>query len=185
MKAIALYRDGSKLSQPLNTSNDTDFSEQAKSEVSAAAHKAAERILVRYLAKRRPLPSRRIGYTQKAIIGGHKLYLRTGEYEDGTIGEIFLDMHKEGAAFRSLMNCFAIAISLGLQHGVPLEEFVEAFLFTRFEPNGPVNLNDRIKMSTSIIDYIFRELAITYLGRTDLQQVIPEDLRGDSCVRGR
>ena len=180
LKAIALYRDGSKLSQPLNTSTDTDFSEQAKSDVSAAAHKAAERILVRYLAKRRPLPSRRIGYTQKAIIGGHKLYLRTGEYEDGTIGEIFLDMHKEGAAFRSLMNCFAIAISLGLQHGVPLEEFVEAFLFTRFEPNGPVNLNDRIKMSTSIIDYIFRELAITYLGRTDLQQVIPEDLRGDT-----
>jgi len=105
--------------------------------------------------KRRPLPARRNGYTQKAVVGGHKLYLRTGEYEDGTCGEIFLDMHKEGAAFRSLMNCFAIAISLGLQHGVPLEEFVEAFVFTRFEPNGPVKLNDRIKMSTSIIDYIF------------------------------
>jgi len=103
-----------------------------------------------------------------------------GEYPDGTLGEIFLDMHKEGAAFRSLMNCFAIAISLGLQHGVPLEEFVEAFLFTRFEPNGPVNLNDHIKMSTSIIDYIFRELAITYLGKTELAHVVADDLRGDT-----
>ena len=114
---------------------------------------------------------------------GHKLYLRTGEYEDGTVGEIFLDMHKEGAAFRSLMNCFAIAISLGLQHGVPLEEFVEAFVFTRFEPNGPVKLNDRIKMSTSIIDYIFRELAVTYLDRYDLAQVKEEDLRMDSMKK--
>ena len=141
-----------------------------------AAEKITERVMVRYLAKRRRMPDRRGGYTQKAIIGGHKLYLRTGDYGDGTLGEIFLDMHKEGAAFRSLMNCFAIAISLGLQHGVPLEEFVEAFVFTRFEPNGPVKLNDRIKMSTSIIDYIFRELAITYLGRHDLAQVQQEDL---------
>jgi len=147
------------------------------------AEKAAERVLVRYLAKRRPLPARRNGYTQKAIIGGHKLYLRTGEYEDGTLGEIFLDMHKEGAAFRSLMNNFAIAISLGLQHGVPLEEFVEAFVFTRFEPNGPVRLNDRIKMATSIIDYIFRELAITYLERSDLSQVQEDDLRMDSMKK--
>ena len=139
--------------------------------------------MVRYLAKRRRMPDRRGGYTQKAIIGGHKLYLRTGDYGDGTLGEIFLDMHKEGAAFRSLMNCFAIAISLGLQHGVPLEEFVEAFVFTRFEPNGPVKLNDRIKMSTSIIDYIFRELAITYLGRHDLAQVQQEDLRMDSVKK--
>jgi ribonucleoside-diphosphate reductase alpha chain len=114
------------------------------------------------------------------VIGGHKLYLRTGEYSDGTLGEIFLDMHREGAAFRSLMNCFAIAISLGLQHGVPLEEFVEAFLFSRFEPNGMVSGNKSIKMSTSIIDYIFRELAITYLGRTDLAHVSDEDLRGDT-----
>ena len=109
--------------------------------------------------------------------------LRTGEYEDGTIGEIFLDMHKEGAAFRSLMNCFAIAISLGLQYGVPLEEFVDAFIFTRFEPNGPVKLNHHIKMSTSIIDYIFREMAITYLGRHDLEQVSPEDLRVDALKK--
>src|SRR5205814_4336172 len=113
-------------------------------------------------------PGRRKGYTQKARVGGHKVYLRTGEFEDGSIGEIFIDMHREGAAFRSLMNCFAIAISLGLQYGVPLEEFVEAFVFTRFEPNGSVKLNDRIKMSTSIIDYIFRELAVTYLDRYDL-----------------
>jgi ribonucleoside-diphosphate reductase alpha chain len=183
VKAVALYRDGSKLSQPLNASTDSGKSVEATSPVMAAAEKVAEKVLVRYLAKRRPLPARRSGYTQKAIIGGHKLYLRTGEYSDGTLGEIFLDMHKEGAAFRSLMNNFAIAISLGLQHGVPLEEFVEAFVFTRFEPNGPVKLNDRIKMATSIIDYIFRELAITYLERKDLSQVQEEDLRMDSMKK--
>jgi ribonucleoside-diphosphate reductase alpha chain len=180
VKAVALYRDGSKLSQPLSASTDTGRTVEASSEIMSIAEKVTERVLVRYLAKRRPLPARRNGYTQKAVVGGHKLYLRTGEYEDGTCGEIFLDMHKEGAAFRSLMNCFAIAISLGLQHGVPLEEFVEAFVFTRFEPNGPVKLNDRIKMSTSIIDYIFRELAVTYLDRYDLAQVQEEDLRMDS-----
>ncbi|MFB3145566.1 MAG: adenosylcobalamin-dependent ribonucleoside-diphosphate reductase, partial [Nitrospirales bacterium] len=151
LKAVALYRDGSKLSQPLSSSSDIIPTEEVSDEIMAKAQQITERIMVRYLAKRRPLPSRRVGYTQKANVGGHKIYLRTGEYEDGTLGEIFLDMHKEGAAFRSLMNCFAIAISLGLQHGVPLEEFVEAFLFTRFEPNGPVKLNDHIKMSTSII----------------------------------
>jgi len=183
VKAVALYRDGSKLSQPLSASVDTTKSVDATTDIVAVAEKITERVLVRYLAKRRPLPARRNGYTQKAVIGGHKLYLRTGEYEDGTVGEIFLDMHKEGAAFRSLMNCFAIAISLGLQHGVPLEEFVEAFVFTRFEPNGPVKLNDRIKMSTSIIDYIFRELAVTYLDRYDLAQVKEEDLRMDSVKK--
>jgi ribonucleoside-diphosphate reductase alpha chain len=183
VKAVALYRDGSKLSQPLSASTDSGKTVEAPSDVMAVAEKVTERVLVRYLAKRRPLPTRRNGYTQKAIVGGHKLYLRTGEYEDGTVGEIFLDMHKEGAAFRSLMNCFAIAISLGLQHGVPLEEFVEAFVFTRFEPNGPVKLNDRIKMSTSIIDYIFRELAVTYLDRYDLAQVKEEDLRMDSMKK--
>ncbi len=143
----------------------------------------AERIVHRYLAKRRRLPDRRAGYTQKARVGNHKLYLRTGEYDDGSLGEIFIDMHKEGAAFRSMTNCFAIAISLGLQHGVPLEEFVDAFLFTRFEPNGVVQGNPHIKMTTSIIDYIFRELAITYLGRHDLAQVSEEDLRGDALHR--
>jgi ribonucleoside-diphosphate reductase alpha chain len=183
VKAVALYRDGSKLSQPLSASSDGGKSLETSTEVLTIAEKITERVLVRYLAKRRPLPARRNGYTQKAVIGGHKLYLRTGEYEDGTVGEIFLDMHKEGAAFRSLMNCFAIAISLGLQHGVPLEEFVEAFVFTRFEPNGPVKLNDRIKMSTSIIDYIFRELAVTYLDRYDLAQVKEEDLRMDSVKK--
>ena len=183
VKAVALYRDGSKLSQPLNASSDSGKSAEAAPSVATVAEKVAERVLVRYLHKRRSLPARRGGYTQKAIIGGHKLYLRTGEYEDGTLGEIFLDMHKEGAAFRSLMNNFAIAISLGLQHGVPLEEFVEAFVFTRFEPNGPVKLNDRIKMATSIIDYIFRELAITYLERKDLAQVQEDDLRMDSMKK--
>ncbi|WP_455371731.1 TSCPD domain-containing protein, partial [Petrachloros mirabilis] len=183
VKAVALYRDGSKLSQPLSASTDSGKSVEVSADVLSVAEKITERVLVRYLAKRRPLPARRNGYTQKAVIGGHKLYLRTGEYEDGTVGEIFLDMHKEGAAFRSLMNCFAIAISLGLQHGVPLEEFVEAFVFTRFEPNGPVKLNDRIKMSTSIIDYIFRELAVTYLDRYDLAQVKEEDLRMDSVKK--
>jgi ribonucleoside-diphosphate reductase alpha chain len=183
VKAVALYRDGSKLSQPLSASTDSGKTIEATPDVIAVAEKITERVLVRYLAKRRPLPARRNGYTQKAVIGGHKLYLRTGEYEDGTVGEIFLDMHKEGAAFRSLMNCFAIAISLGLQHGVPLEEFVEAFVFTRFEPNGPVKLNDRIKMSTSIIDYIFRELAVTYLDRFDLAQVKEEDLRMDAMKK--
>src|SRR5262249_26034909 len=140
----------------------------------------AERIVHRYLAKRRRLPDRRAGYTQKARIGGHKVYLRTGEYEDNSLGEIFIDMHKEGAAFRSMTNCFAIAVSLALQHGVPLEEFVDAFVFTRFEPNGAVQGNPHIKMATSIIDYIFRELAVTYLGRNELAHVKPEDIRGDA-----
>ncbi|MEM6928224.1 MAG: hypothetical protein AAF602_14925, partial [Myxococcota bacterium] len=140
----------------------------------------AERIVVRYLAKRRRLPDRRRGYTQKAVVGGHKVFLRTGEYDDGSLGEIFIDMHKEGAAFRSLMNSFAIAISIGLQHGVPLEKFADQFLFSRFEPNGLVMGNERIKMATSIIDYIFRELAINYLGRDELAHVSEEDLRHDT-----
>src|SRR5207302_7721611 len=167
-----------KLSQPLNSI--ADEPELAVVEAKVAPVAVAETIIHRYIGKRRRLPDRRAGYTQKARIGNHKMYLRTGEYEDGTLGEIFLDMHKEGAAFRSMTNCFAIAISLGLQHGVPLEEFVDAFLFTRFEPNGPVQGNPHIKMTTSIIDYIFRELAITYLGRHDLAHVEAEDLRGDA-----
>ena len=118
------------------------------------------------------------------MVGGHKVYLRTGEYADGRLGEIFIDMHKEGAAFRSVMNNFAIAISIGLQYGVPLEEFVEAYTFTRFEPSGPVQGNDTIKMATSVIDYIFRELAISYLGRTDLAHVEQSDLRPDGVGRG-
>jgi ribonucleoside-diphosphate reductase alpha chain len=195
LKANALYRDGSKLSQPLSSSVATDLFE-AVGEVADATDsvvpaldrpverptvvQVAERVVVRYLAKRRRLPDRRRGYTQKAVVGGHKVFLRTGEYEDGSLGEIFIDMHKEGAAFRSLMNSFAIAISIGLQHGVPLEKFVDQFLFSRFEPNGIVMGNDRIKMATSIIDYIFRELAINYLGRGELAHVSEEDLRHDA-----
>jgi len=182
LKANALYRDGSKLSQPLNTVADV-IEPIAAEEPQAEPVRIAEKIVHRYLARRRRLPDRRAGYTQKARIGNHKIYVRTGEYEDGTLGEIFIDMHKEGAAFRSMTNCFAIAISLGLQHGVPLEEFVDAFLFTRFEPNGGVQGNPHIKMTTSIIDYIFRELAITYLGRHELAHVSPEDLRGDALHR--
>jgi ribonucleoside-diphosphate reductase alpha chain len=187
-KAIALYRDGSKLSQPLSVDSGISGEVEALAILESTSSKSqpvqiAERIVHRYLAKRRRLPFRRGGYTQKSVVGGHKIYLRTGEFEDGTIGEIFVDMHKEGAAFRSLMNCFAIAISLGLQHGVPLDEYVDAFVFTRFEPNGVVIGNDRIKMSTSIIDYLFRELAITYLNRMDLAQVEVEDLRAD-IVKG-
>jgi ribonucleoside-diphosphate reductase alpha chain len=139
--------------------------------------KVAERIIHRYIARRRKLPFRRKGYTQKAKIGNHSVYLRTGEYENGQLGEIFIDMHREGAAFRSLMNCFAIAISLGLQHGVPLEEFVDAFVYTRFEPNGIVVGNPNIKMTTSIIDYIFRELAVSYLSRNDLAQIQEDEIK--------
>ncbi|HLI96743.1 MAG TPA: LAGLIDADG family homing endonuclease [Candidatus Baltobacteraceae bacterium] len=178
IKAVALYRDGSKLSQPLAASYDLggEISDEEAPVLQAGFQtplQVAERIVYRYIAKRRRLPERRSGYTQKAIVGGHKVYLRTGEYEGGQLGEIFIDMHKEGAAFRSLMNNFAIAVSLGLQHGVPLEEFVEAFTFTRFEPNGPVVGHDHIKMATSILDYIFRELAVSYLGRYELAHVQP------------
>jgi ribonucleoside-diphosphate reductase alpha chain len=179
IKAVALYRDGSKLSQPLSASYDLG-GEITDEETSAAAEQPfqtplqiAEKIVYRYIAKRRRMPERRSGYTQKAIIAGHKVYLRTGEYENGQLGEIFIDMHKEGAAFRSLMNNFAIAVSIGLQYGVPLEEFVEAFTFTRFEPNGPVVGHQNIKMATSLLDYIFRELAVSYLGRYDLAHVQP------------
>jgi len=177
IKAVALYRDGSKLSQPLAATYDVG-GEAGEEELVPAPYQhplqIAERIVYRYIAKRRRMPERRSGYTQKAIVGGHKVYLRTGEYDGGQLGEIFIDMHKEGAAFRSLMNNFAIAVSLGLQHGVPLEEFVDAFTFTRFEPNGPVVGHNHIKMATSILDYIFRELAVSYLGRYELAHVQPE-----------
>ncbi|MEE8104451.1 MAG: vitamin B12-dependent ribonucleotide reductase [Planctomycetota bacterium] len=193
LKANALYRDGSKLSQPLNVTADDDDAVESEAEHLLAGtqgfgdttvvEKTVERVVYRYLAKRRRMPQRRRGYTQKATVGGHKVYIRTGEYDDGTLGEIFLDMHKEGAAFRSLMNCFAISVSLGFQYGVPIEEYIDAFVFSRFEPNGPVTGNERIKRATSIIDYIFRELAITYLGRDDLGQVLPEDLRPEALNR--
>ena len=182
VKANALYRDGSKLSQPLSGAAAEALDVGAEIEVLTelpSVEQVADRI-IQVMGDRRRLPQRRAGYTQKATLAGHKVYLRTGEYEDGTLGEIFIDMHKEGAAYRSLMNSFAIAISLGLQHGVPLDEFVDAFVFTRFEPNGMVVGNDRIKMATSVIDYIFRELAISYLDRTDLSHVDDQDLRTDS-----
>lgn len=187
IKANALYRDGSKLSQPLNAVASDLYGEiksiEAETGKPATTTQIVEKVIYRYLAKRRQLPGRRSGYTQKADVGGHKVYLRTGEFEDGTLGEVFLDMHKEGAAFRSLMNCFAIALSIGLQYGVPLEEFVEAFTFTRFEPNGIVKGHDNIKMATSVIDYIFRELAMSYMGRYDLVHVSPEDLRNDTVKK--
>ena len=196
LKANALYRDGSKLSQPLSaqlieSDEEDDEAVETLVQLTAPARAAAiaERIVERVVERvertreRERLPDRRKGYTQKAVVGGHKVYLRTGEYQDGRLGEIFIDMHKEGAAFRSLMNNFAIAISLGLQYGVPLEEYVEAFTFTRFEPAGFVQGNDAIKNATSILDYIFRELAISYLGRNDLAHIAPEEI-GNTVLGG-
>jgi ribonucleoside-diphosphate reductase alpha chain len=208
LKAIALYRDGSKLSQPLSNKGTDKTSEKPEDrqlalspeleERLSAARKvraeelgpdeilaAAKRILanatntdfkrkVAQALERNRLPAKRRGWTQKAKIAGHTVFLRTGEYADGTLGEIFVDLHKEGASFRSLMNCFAIAVSIGLQYGVPLEEFVEKFTFTRFEPNGFVD-HPNVKYCTSVIDYIFRVLGMEYLGRTDFVQVKPED----------
>jgi ribonucleoside-diphosphate reductase alpha chain len=197
LKANALYRDGSKLSQPLQSQliADEDDEEDAvesfleKSLPARAAaltekivEKVVERVVV--LREREKMPHRRKGYTQKAVVGGHKVYLRTGEYDDGRIGEIFIDMHKEGAALRSFINNFAIAVSLGLQYGVPLEEYVDAFTFTRFEPSGPVQGNDSIKYATSILDYVFRELAVSYLSRFDLAHVDPSESGFDALGKG-
>ena len=194
VKANALYRDGSKLSQPLASALVED--DEAAEEVLASgslhektaviAEKVVERIIVKEIVRsnREKLPARRKGYTQKAIVGGHKVYLRTGEYNDGTLGEIFIDMHKEGAGFRAMMNNFAIAVSVGLQYGVPLDEFVDAFTFTRFDPAGMVQGNDSIKNATSILDYVFRELAVSYLDRTDLAHVQPAGTRFDEMGGG-
>lgn len=196
LKANALYRDGSKLSQPLNASllaDVEDDEDEAVEQLIAApaaqravqvTEKIVERVVERLYRDREKLPNRRKGYTQKAVVGGHKVYLRTGEFDDGRLGEIFIDMHKEGAAFRAMMNNFAIAISLGLQYGVPLEEFVEAFTFTKFEPAGMVQGNDAIKNATSILDYVFRELAVSYLGRHDLAHVDQSDFDKTALGRG-
>ncbi len=196
LKSIALYRDGSKLSQPLAATliaaeDEEDADDVAEAIAAAPAAErsriVAERIVERIIERtpgRRRLPDRRKGYIQKAIVGGHKVYLHTGEFDEGELGEIFVDMHKEGAAFRSLMNNFAIAVSLGLQYGVPLEEFVDAYVFTRFDPSGPVEGNDSIRHATSILDYIFRELAISYLGRNDLAHVDPHESAVDAIGRG-
>ncbi len=189
LKANALYRDGSKLSQPLSSALIEDAADLEEAEgvekTIVLAEKIVEKVIVRdNRGQRVRLPDRRKGYVQKAIVGGHKVYLHTGEFEDGRLGEIFIDMHKEGAAFRAMMNNFAIAVSMGLQYGVPLEEFVEAFTFTRFEPAGVVQGNDNIKNATSIIDYIFRELAVSYLDRSDLAHVEPEGARFDAIGGG-
>lgn len=198
LKATALYRDGCKLSQPLSSGAAKKDSKSKKEETKEEAivrneHLSPEQVLdaarriinesldtkfkrqLSNIVHRKRLPDRRGGFTQKAKLGGHTVFVRTGEYGDGTLGEIFVDMHKEGASFRSLMNCFAISVSIGLQYGVPLEEFVEKFIFTRFDPSGPVD-HPNIKSSTSVIDYIFRLLALEYLGREDLVQVKPQRL---------
>jgi ribonucleoside-diphosphate reductase alpha chain len=171
LKANALYRDGSSSASRCKPAHRRRggrgrrrvglHREAAGRARGALAERVVEKIVERItvLREREKLPDRRKGYTQKAVVGGHKVYLRTGEYDDGRIGEIFIDMHKEGAALRSFINNFAIAVSLGLQYGVPLEEYVDAFTFTRFEPSGPVQGNDSIKYATSILDYVFRELA--------------------------
>ena len=195
IKANALYRDGSKLSQPLAAvlvEDDDDALEVLESgsmheKAAVLAEKIVEKVIIKEVMReheRTKMPERRKGYTQKAIVGGHKVYLRTGEYQDGKLGEIFIDMHKEGAGFRAMMNNFAIAVSVGLQYGVPLEEFVDAFTFTKFEPAGMVQGNDSIKNATSILDYIFRELAVSYLDRTDLAHVKPEGASFDDIGRG-
>ncbi|WP_137390603.1 vitamin B12-dependent ribonucleotide reductase [Rhodoligotrophos defluvii] len=190
LKANALYRDGSKLSQPLSSQLIADDEDELDDFLEQPQAQRVERVVERIVEKvievqkRQKLPHRRKGYTQKALVGGHKVYLRTGEYEDGRLGEIFIDMHKEGAAFRAMMNNFAIAVSLGLQYGVPLEEYVEAFTFTRFEPAGLVQGNEAIKNATSILDYVFRELAVSYLGRNDLAHVDPADIGFDALGKG-
>ncbi len=194
VKANALYRDGSKLSQPLAASLVEDDDEAAEilesgsmqEKAAVLAQKVIEKVIIKEVRNsiREKMPERRKGYTQKAVVGGHKVYLRTGEYQDGTLGEIFIDMHKEGAGFRAMMNNFAIAVSVGLQYGVPLEEFVDAFTFTKFEPAGMVQGNDSIKNATSILDYIFRELAVSYLDRTDLAHVKPSGASFDDLGRG-
>jgi ribonucleoside-diphosphate reductase alpha chain len=197
LKANALYRDGSKLSQPLQSQLIADDAEEddvieafldkpATSRAAALSEKIVEKVVERIIEirSRERMPDRRKGYTQKAVVGGHKLYLRTGEYDDGRLGEIFIDMHKEGAALRSLLNNFAIAVSLGLQYGVPLDEYVDAFTFTRFEPSGPVQGNDTIKYATSILDYVFRELAVSYMERFDLAHVDPSGEGFDALGKG-
>ncbi|HZV12022.1 MAG TPA: vitamin B12-dependent ribonucleotide reductase, partial [Candidatus Kapabacteria bacterium] len=174
LKANALYRDGSKLSQPLNTTSDMDLDEivtlgdeDTLDETKGPAY-IHEQIAER---TRRKLPAKRHGFVREAVVGGHKVYLRTGEYEDGSLGEIFIDMYKEGASFKGLLNCFAVLASKALQYGVPLEELVDTFTFTRFEPSGPVMGHEAIKNATSIVDYIFRELGYEYLGREDFVHV--------------
>jgi ribonucleoside-diphosphate reductase alpha chain len=177
LKANAIYRDGSKLSQPLNAALLADEVDVPALSTAATTVQVQEviKVIEKRVREREKLPNRRTGYTQKAVVGGHKLYVKTGNYPDGRLGEIFIDMHKEGAAFRSVMNALAISVSVGLQYGVPLEEFVEAFTFFRFEPSGMVQGHDRVKSATSVLDFVFRDLAIEYLGRNDLAHVAPPE----------
>ena len=176
LKAIAVYRDGCKMSQPLSASGSKAHSnkDDAEEAPESVAPRAEAQPAGTVAPTRVRLPRKRSGFTQEARVGGHKVYLRTGEYEDGRIGEIFIDMHKEGAAFRSMMNCFAISVSLGLQYGVPLDEFVDVFTFTRFEPHGHTD-HPNVRFSTSVIDYVFRVLAMEYLGRNEFVQVPPTE----------
>jgi hypothetical protein len=182
IKAIALYRDGSKLSQPLMSVEEKQTVVNPK-EVLQKVEDDFFMESVKNASIRNRLPNKRIGYTQKAKIAGQSLYIRTGEYDDGKLGEIFIDMHREGATVRSLLNCFSIAISLGLQHGVPLEEYVDAFVFSKFEPSGLITGHDRIKMANSIIDYIFRDLAINYLNRDDLAHDLKKDTKKELTIK--
>jgi ribonucleoside-diphosphate reductase alpha chain len=192
LKAVALYRDGCKASQPLSVAKSDDEKSDKTEKLAAKTatatpvvnpdmvtdaprHAAVREALAPPTNVRHRLPKRRRGFTQEARVAGHKIFLRTGEYENGSLGEIFIDMHKEGASFRSLMNCFAISVSMGLQHGVPLSAFVEQFTFTRFEPGGPVEGHPNVKFATSIIDYVFRVLGVEYLKRYDFAQVPPQE----------
>jgi len=188
VKAIAIYRDGSKASQPLSASSDEGDSDESDQEVNKILEEEAMLVqgnyapgtspTLAYAGVNRPrflLPERRDGWTQEARVAGHKVYLRTGEYPDGTLGEVFIDIAKEGATLKGVLGCFAIAVSKGLQYGVPLEEFVDTFTFQTFEPRGMVEGHENIKMSNSIVDYVFRALGLEYLNRTDLVQVPPKD----------
>jgi ribonucleoside-diphosphate reductase alpha chain len=179
LKAIAIYRDGSKLSQPLNSANTDGLDEvvmlgdEETLDETIGVKEVQERIVENVLneAQRRRLPKKRKGYVREAYVGGHKVFLRTGEYEDGSIGEIFIDMYKEGASFKGLLNCFAVLASKALQYGIPVEELVDTFSFTRFEPAGFVEGHEAIKNATSILDYVFRSIGYDYLNRTDFVHV--------------
>ncbi len=193
VKAVTVYRDGSKLSQPLNISSYQDLDEvimlgtEESLDETKGPKEVQERIIERvyHRSERRHLPKRRKGYIREAYVGGHKVFLRTGEYEDGALGEIFIDMYKEGASFKGLLNCFAVLASKALQYGMPLEELVDSFTFTRFEPAGAVQGHNAIKNSTSILDYVFRSIGYDYLGRKDFVHIKAVDELLDTDIEGK